>query len=53
MSALPGELNPTDPGKPLMVAFGQKWNANIGVNVTQNIFDQSLKIFLINLFLQG
>ena len=42
MSALPGELNPTDPGKPLMVAFGQKWNANIGVNVTQNIFDQSV-----------
>ena len=42
MSALPGELNPTNPGTPLLVAFGQKWNANIGVNVTQNIFDQSV-----------
>lgn len=41
-SALPGELNPVNPGQPLLVAFGQKWNANIGVGVTQNIFDQSV-----------
>ncbi len=42
MSALPGELNPTNPGQTLLVAFGQKWNANVGVSVTQNIFDQSV-----------
>ncbi|RYF84165.1 MAG: TolC family protein [Chitinophagaceae bacterium] len=42
MSALPGELNPTNPGQTLLVAFGQKWNANVGVSLTQNIFDQSV-----------
>ncbi len=42
MSALPGELNPTDPGKTLLVAFGQKWNANVGVSVNQNLFDQAV-----------
>src|SRR5690606_34069062 len=42
MSALPGELNPTDPGKTLLVAFGQKWNANVGVSVNQNLFDQAI-----------
>ncbi len=42
MSALPGELNPVNPGQTLLVAFGQKWNANVGVNLTQNIFDQSV-----------
>lgn len=41
-SALPGELNPVNPGETMLVAFGQKWNANVGVNVTQNIFDQSV-----------
>lgn len=41
-SALPGELNPTNPGQTLLVAFGQKWNANVGVSVTQNLFDQAV-----------
>ena len=42
MSALPGELNPTNPGKTLLVAFGQKWNANVGVSLSQNLFDQAV-----------
>lgn len=42
MSALPGELNPVNPGQTLLVAFGQKWNANIGVSVSQTLFDQSV-----------
>ncbi|RYY57449.1 MAG: TolC family protein [Chitinophagaceae bacterium] len=42
LSALPGELNPTNPGQTLLVAFGQKWNSNIGVSATQAIFDQSV-----------
>lgn len=42
MSALPGELNPVNPGQTLLVAFGQKWNANLGLGVTQNLFDQSV-----------
>ena len=42
MSALPGELNPVNPGQTLLVAFGQKWNANLGVGITQNLFDQSV-----------
>lgn len=41
-SALPGALNPTNPGETFLVAFGQKWNANIGLSVTQNIFDQAV-----------
>lgn len=46
MSALPGELNPTNPGQTLLVAFGQKWNANVGVSLTQNLFDQSVFVGL-------
>lgn len=42
MSALPGELNPTNPGETMLIAFGQKWNANVGVSLTQNLFDQSV-----------
>ncbi|MCR6720299.1 MAG: TolC family protein [Chitinophagaceae bacterium] len=42
MSALPGELNPTNPGQTMLIAFGQKWNANLGVTLTQNLFDQSV-----------
>ena len=42
MSALPGALNPTDPGKTLLVAFGQKWNANVGLSLNQTLFDQSV-----------
>ncbi|HRN91516.1 MAG TPA: TolC family protein [Ferruginibacter sp.] len=41
-SALPGELNPVNPGQTFLVAFGQKWNTSMGVSVTQNIFDQSV-----------
>jgi outer membrane protein len=46
MSALPGELNPVNPGQTLLVAFGQKWNANVGVSLTQNLFDQSVFVGL-------
>ncbi|GAB3009483.1 hypothetical protein GCM10027051_08130 [Niabella terrae] len=41
-SVLPGAMNPTNPGEDMLIAFGQKWNANVGVAVTQNIFDQSV-----------
>lgn len=41
LSALPGELVGT-PGKTLMVAFGQKWNSNTSVSLSQTLFDQSV-----------
>ncbi|MCH5721321.1 TolC family protein [Niabella hibiscisoli] len=41
-SVLPGALNPANPGQDMLIAFGQKWNANIGVSLTQNLFDQSV-----------
>lgn len=40
-SALPGDLI-GQPGQTLLVAFGQKWNANAGVNVSQALFDKSV-----------
>ncbi|OQP60376.1 transporter [Niastella vici] len=41
LSAIPGELAGT-PGKTLMVAFGQKWNSNTSVSLSQTLFDQSV-----------
>ncbi|WP_315814540.1 TolC family protein [Paraflavitalea speifideaquila] len=41
LSALPGELA-GQPGKTLMVPFGQKWNSTAGVSLSQNLFDQSV-----------
>ncbi|MCG2616582.1 TolC family protein [Terrimonas sp. NA20] len=40
-SALPGDFV-GQPGTTLLVAFGQKWNANAGVNVSQALFDKSV-----------
>jgi outer membrane protein len=41
MSALPGELA-GQPGKTLLVAFGQKWNSTASVSLSQNLFDKSV-----------
>lgn len=41
LSALPGELA-GQPGKTLMVAFGQKWASSAGVSLSQNLFDQGV-----------
>jgi outer membrane protein len=41
LSALPGELA-GQPGTTLFVAFGQKWNSNIGISVNQTLFDNSV-----------
>lgn len=40
-SALPGEIF-GQPGTTTLVAFGQKWNANVGVAFNQAIFDRSV-----------
>ena len=40
-SALPGEFF-GQPGKTILVAFGQKWNANAGLSLTQTLFDNSV-----------
>lgn len=40
-SALPGEIF-GKPGETMLVAFGQKWNANAGVSVNQVLFDNSV-----------
>lgn len=40
-SALPGDLV-GQPGKTLLVSFGQKWISTAGVSLTQSLFDQSL-----------
>jgi outer membrane protein len=40
-SALPGDFFGA-PGTTLLVAFGQKWNANAGVSLSQTIFDNSV-----------
>jgi outer membrane protein len=43
MSALPNIFgaNP-DPSQTILVAFGQKWNTNAGVSLSQNLFDKSV-----------
>lgn len=45
MSALPGELAGR-PGETMLIAFGQKWNANAGVSVNQTLFDNSVFVGL-------
>jgi outer membrane protein TolC len=40
-SALPGDFV-GQPGKTLLVAFGQKWNANAGVSLNQTLYDNSV-----------
>ena len=40
-SALPGEIF-GQPGTTMLVALGQKWNTNIGVTVSQVLFNQSV-----------
>lgn len=41
LSALPGELA-GEPGKTLMVPFGQKWSSTAGLSLSQNLFDQGV-----------
>jgi outer membrane protein TolC len=41
LSAIPGELFGT-PGTTTLVAFGQKWNANAALSLSQTLFDQSV-----------
>jgi len=41
LSAIPGELFGT-PGTTTLVAFGQKWNANAAVSLSQTLFDHSV-----------
>lgn len=41
LSALPGELA-GQPGKTLMVAFGQKWSSGAGLSLSQNLFDKGV-----------
>lgn len=43
MSALPNLFGPNpDPNETILVAFGQKWGSNAGINLTQNLFDKSV-----------
>ncbi|KUY30348.1 TolC family protein [Elizabethkingia ursingii] len=44
-SALPGEIF-QQPGKTILVPFGQKWNSSIGVNLQQALFNQQVFIGL-------
>ena len=42
-SALPNIFGPNpNPNETILIAFGQKWNANAGVSLSQAIFDQSV-----------
>lgn len=41
-SALPGEFFGQPAGTTILVPFGQKWSSNVGVSLTQNIFDQTV-----------
>lgn len=40
-SALPGDFF-GKPGETMLIAFGQKWNANAGVSLNQTLFDNSV-----------
>ncbi len=42
LSAIPGELFGGAPGTSTLVAFGQKWNANLGLSFSQTLFDHSV-----------
>jgi outer membrane protein len=41
LTSLPGELA-GQPGQPLLVAFGQKWNSSAGLSLSQTLFDQAV-----------
>ena len=42
-SALPNIFGPNpNPDETILVSFGQHWNSNLGVNLSQNIFDKSV-----------
>lgn len=41
LTALPGELA-GQPGKTLLIAFGQKWNTGASLALTQNLFDKTV-----------
>lgn len=41
-SALPGEFLGGEPGSTILVPFGQKWMSNAGLQLNQNIFDQTV-----------
>ncbi len=43
MSALPNIFGPNpNPNETILIAFGQKWNANAGISLSQNLFDKSV-----------
>jgi outer membrane protein len=43
MSALPNIFGPNpNPNETILIAFGQKWNANTGVSLNQNLFNKSV-----------
>ncbi|WP_207510386.1 TolC family protein [Longitalea luteola] len=41
LSAVPGDLA-GQPGKTLLIPFGQKWNGNAAVSLSQTLFDKSV-----------
>ena len=42
-SALPNIFGPNpNPNETILIAFGQKWNANAGVSLSQDLFDKSV-----------
>lgn len=41
LSAVPGDLA-GQPGTTLLIPFGQKWNSNASVSLSQNLFDKSV-----------
>ncbi|RZK99686.1 MAG: TolC family protein, partial [Pedobacter sp.] len=43
MSALPNIFGPNpNPNETILIAFGQKWNANAGISLNQALFDKSV-----------
>lgn len=42
-SALPNIFGPNpNPNETILIAFGQKWNTNAGISLSQNLFDKSV-----------
>lgn len=47
LSALPNIFGPNpNPNETILIAFGQKWNANAGLNLSQALFDKSVFVGL-------
>lgn len=43
LTPLPNIFGPSpNPNETILVTFGQKWNANTGISLTQNLFDKSV-----------